>query len=311
MTLLPSLTQLSVGAPSDGGDEQGDMISEIMKTAYETWLSERSDPEYIRSWPSDSPWTEVGAKKRVQLCISDINPFAVLHFYRSLSFPDLRERVVQTLVAGCRDIGQLAENMTKRFNHDTIGQFTSLIQIRGRDECIESDYIKYVYKSSTACISTSTDQYSSIKALVDTGMFYIFPKNLAVNHFLATVEYWKVLDLFWGYKVYNEDHTTDFDSTRHMYMTKAEFMANDTGHDVELKRMVYNDDADLKTVANLALQKLADLVRSDNDMFYRLQTLNETVFMINTHTPPSRSYTFDSFFVDTQTYENAMKRFGL
>jgi hypothetical protein len=309
MTLLPSLTQLSVGAP--GGDEQGEMVSEIMKTAYETWLSERSDPEYIRSWPSDSPWTEAGAKKRVQICISDINPFAVLHFYRSLSFPDLRERVVQTLVAGCRDMGQLAENMTKLFNHDTIGHFTSVIQIRGRDECIESDYIKYVYKSSTVCISTSTDEYSSIKTLVDSGMFYIFPKNLSVNEFLATVEYWKVLDLFWGYKVYSEDHTTDFDSARHMFMSKNDFMTTDTGHDVELKTLLYSDDANLEAVAQMALQKLADVARSDDDLFYRLQTLNETVFMINTHAPPSRSYTFDSFYEDTMTYDNAMKKFGM
>lgn len=307
MSDLPPLTQLSVCEPF----EHGKMVSDIMKTAYETWLSERSDPEYIRSWPSDSPWTDAGAKKRVQICISDSNPFAVLHFYRSLSFPNLREKVVQKLVTDCLNVGQLAENVKKMLNFGTIGEFTSEIQIRGREECIESEFIKYVYRSPTTCITTSNENYDSIKTLVDSGVFFLFPKTLSTNQFLATVPYWQVLDLFWGYKVYSEDHTNDLDSSCHMYDSKQHFMSSDTGHDKDLKRLVYSNDVDLKSIANTALQKLANLARSDIDEFERLQRLDETVFMINTHTEGSGSYTFASFYEDTQTYENAMKRFGL
>ena len=296
--MLPSCIHLGL-ATADDGYQKYEYLSDILKTAYHTWL------DNIRSWPKCSPWTVAGKRNRIQICISNSNPFVVVQFYRSLSFPDFRAQIVETLVTGCGDMGQLAENVTKMLKHDTLGQFNTYIETRGSEVYEESEHVKYLYMSDTASISSSTINYPVIKNLIDSGEFFLFPLNLSTNKFLDKVEFWKVLDLFWGYKSYGTDHTTAFDSRVHPYLTKSEFMESNTGHDVELKMAVYGDCKNLRAVAHMALTKLASLAGTNED----LQTSDEKILYIKTHTPTRQWYTFDSFIHDRSMYNNAMNKF--
>ena len=207
---------------------------------------------------------------------------------------------------------QLAANVTKMFNHTSMGYFTDIIQIRGHDECVDSNFIRYVYKSPTACISTSVDTYEKIKRVMDSGTFFLFPTTLSANGFIQSIPYWKVLDLFWGYNSYSTDHNDpELDTSTHMYKDHDVFMSTDTGHDEELKKLVYDDDVDLQKVADMAMMKLYELSSSDMARLHDVQSSIETVFMININNPPSKSYTFDSFFGDIDVYKKAIKRLGV
>ena len=148
-------------------------VVDLMEAAYTTWLAERTDTNYLRSWPTVSPWTDDGAKNRVQIYVSDTCPFAPIHFYRSMAFPDVRKRAVRTLVEKCKNMNDLAVEMTRLYNHSTLRCSTRIIQLRGRSECSDSKYIKYIYKSETVCISTDATDFDDVNELLSSDTFFV------------------------------------------------------------------------------------------------------------------------------------------
>ena len=236
---IPTMTQLDINVNGSGNEEDNmSKVVDIMEGAYSAWIEGRTDSNYLRSWPVESPWTEAGANKRVQICVSEICPFAVLHFYRSMIIPDLREQVVRTLIEGCENMSQLAYNVRQMFHHHALLKSMNIVQIRGHAECTESRYIRYLHKSNTACISTSNDTFDDIKNIISKGKFFLYPTTLEACSFMESIPYWKVLDLFWGYDHYNIDHGEDFDSSRHMFRNLDDFMNQNTDHDIELNKRV-------------------------------------------------------------------------
>ena len=309
---LPSMIHLSIGANGDDAEpKQSVPLVDILQGAYATWIQQKTSENYLRTWPTESPWTEAGAQKRVHIRISDRCPFAIIHFYRVIAHPEVRDRVVRSLIEGCTNMSQLAKKVATMLNHNTLSCSESIIQIRGHRECTESPHVHFIYKTDAVCITTSVDKKDEISRIMSTGQFFLYPQTLKACNFTQQIKYGKVLDLFWGYTNYSEDHGDEFDSSKHSFQYVSHFMEADTSHDKDLKTMIYNRTANatLYDIADSAMRSLAEMAKASPD-FVQAQGSDEQVFMIDTGAS-SASYTCDSFFGDKTTYTREMRKFDV
>lgn len=320
---VPSMARLSVNTSSDNECMRLSFISDMMKVAYETWMSPQMPAlDYVRCWPqiTESPWTPEGAKKRLSINISSVNPFTVVAFYRLLSTQDkpTTDRLVDQLMEGCTSMKQLAENITRVLAPEVF-QFVDdyRIDIRGRADCEETHHVRYLYKSTSSpvCISTPATQYDTIQKMMlqQESEFFIYPSRLKALNYLKYVinpELWKILDLFMGYGRYLVHDTGTFNDCTHMYESVEHFMNHETGHDADLKQMVYGRCGltsttveYLRTVASTVVSKLGRMISDvSKDTLEAVLTSEEMVFMVDMRENRGIAYTYNQFFSDECTF---------
>lgn len=293
-------------------------VYELLQLTYNAWKIDYCGP-YVNIWKEQpSPWTKEGGKCRIQMRVSKKCPFSTLYFLHSISRLSVMMAFVDHITEGCHSISDLARRMTSYLNHDTLACKPHVIDVRGKEECTQSPHIDYLCQKPTGGMTVGMQHNRAVRDVLLSNEFFLYPINFLACQASNASKYWTVLDLFWGYESYIKDHGDNVDTARHPYPNTQSFLAANTRHDEELKRMIYDPEPDfvhnpaggVRPVAIAALQKLA-LMAEEEQLYGEAFVSSEVVFYVNMHDMSVVPYTATEFYDDKNLYEKEMLKFGL